>query len=210
VDADTLISRWPFCFHLTAARNLPGIRRSRVLKATDVLLTHAGRLELNGIRRMGDMRLDFGQFDVVLRNQQPLEPTLLELGDGETFADYVRFLNSLVFFWPGDRLRPVREGFEMVEDTVLEDQAILRMPTRSLLAANARVPLWVSPVNAGVGRMLNGRRAQLGRRIYRQLEDADDDMDVVECSYPGEAALPPDSMVSTKLAGPWGFLWGSN
>jgi hypothetical protein len=207
MDMSVFERRWPFCFHVTSKTNLPSIQATRILYASQVLLEFASLPSLVTKRRSDDVQIRVNGFDVVLRNQLPLNPTLVELDDGEHFPDYLTFLSSRVFFWPGHESGPGPDGVRMIQRTAEENQGILRIPTRSLVASNRAQPMWVSEKNAGAGWIEGGRKRRLGRAIYRRLSDTSNDSKVVECSYSLRAMLPEDCTVSRSLAGPWSALF---
>jgi hypothetical protein len=198
---EDLLARWPWCYHVTARPNLSNIARAGCLLPTNDLVARAGQPSLASIRRPRNVRISIAGRPVVLRNQSPLASASLCLPDGITLGDYVRYLNSRVFLWPGDGDTPTGRSLRML--TIDSGQLALRMPTSSLLLANSpRLPC-VSACNAGAtwGDALPVVRsldlfAMVERFSYTASE-------IVEISYPGRVNIPHQTEYAVTIADRW-------
>src|SRR5215475_13248475 len=96
MDLEHLCATWPHSYHVTAGANLGSIRRSRTCGPQGIcsseqivrrLFIDAGRKTFHS----ASMQCS------VIRNQIPLDPTLLDLGPACTLGEYVACLNSQCF-----------------------------------------------------------------------------------------------------------------
>jgi hypothetical protein len=102
-----LLKLRPYVYHITAAANLPAIKRAGSIRCAAALLVDGGRRDLLQTRRRGQTELQVGPDLVAIRDQDPLVPGALDMTDGATLGEYVAYLNSLVYLWPGDEQRPM-------------------------------------------------------------------------------------------------------
>ena len=139
MDLDKFKKARPFLFHLTARANIARIRRSRRLQSTSELLQEAGRQEHSTQRRASHLRLSIGEDEAWLRDQTPLHARNIAFEEGWDLPRLVALLNARVFFWPGGASGPIESGRRHFEhyQSAGEDVMILRVPTSSLLDANA-------------------------------------------------------------------------
>lgn len=195
---------WPCLFHMTAASNLAAILTYRKLFTAHRLLRGASRSALVQLRRDEEVIVELSSFSVVIRSQQPLDPTCLELDGGWTLSRYVQALNSRVFFWPGTETGPVEDGARMVERQKGMGAAILRVPTLSLFRLNRHLPPSFSPHNTGAAWCEEGGKSRRGDNSFLLCDQFEGSgVSVAEVSFEGTIELPPDTLVALSLNGPY-------
>jgi hypothetical protein len=199
-----LINRWSYCYHVTALANLVRVRElGRLVPAAD-LLRAASRVDLIAKRRTEDIALQVGGREVLVRNQIPLNPTALHLECGLSLREYVAYLNSMVFLWPGTELGPSADCFRMFLRSANTVSALLRVPTRSLVETNGSATVRVSTCNAGATWFQDGKRSSRSIDILQAVDQHAGDADAItELSYPHDVRLPVDVEYALSPAGPW-------
>ncbi len=70
----------------------------------------AGQSGLLSTRRTSNTPIKVGGTELLLQSQSPLHEGHVALEGGWTFADLIRELNDMVFFWPGTKDSPGRYG----------------------------------------------------------------------------------------------------
>jgi hypothetical protein len=75
-----LVSVWSHAYHVTCEENLTSIRSSRILRPTVTLLQRTGEVRLIRERRMKELRVLLEGQPIVIRNQLPLDPASMDLG----------------------------------------------------------------------------------------------------------------------------------
>lgn len=198
----------PVVYHLTAARNLARIRRTRVLESAGRLLDAAGRHDLVRARRRGHEIVVVDADEIHIRDQAPLHPGNLRLDSGWTFDEFVTHLNRRVFFWPGTTTGPISYGRRHYERYREENPVVIRASLASLLSANpGRAPA-VCRYNSGSPRCSYGQPSPRGGRTFQAVESADfAAAGVVEIVFEDVVELPTDAEVGSGLTGPWTDLY---
>jgi len=193
---DDFIRLRPFAYHVTSRQNLDPLRSSRRIRAAANLIRDADRLDLLGFRRADEVVLDTSLGQVVLKDQRPLIAANVRLADGWTLGDFVEYLNSYVYFWPGRDRGPIGPGQRLLDHYESEGPAVLRIPTADLLQANAATVPEFCPFNSGAPRFNAGRPAFRGPSLFM---DADrfprGASEVIELAFRGDVTLPSTTMV---------------
>jgi len=207
MNPDYFCAAWPHSYHVTSEANLPSIRRSRMLWPARNLLERANRPQLVHRRRTDDLLLRIETLEVLIRNQIPLDPDLLDLGPACTLAEYIACLNSYVFFWPGTAIGPSDDGVRMFERTNGTRAIVIRVPTRSLLKANAASPKYVATCNTGVTWTERGIKARRGPGVFQCLDEfSEQAIHVCEICFKCEIRLPDSTELGASPTGPWNEL----
>ena len=129
--------------HYTDRRNLEAIRKSGFLRCALSLMTPSEAKVHANEKRPEPLPLS----RAILRDQQPLFPRIV-FSDGATFAEFVKYLNGHVFFWPdtsdGEKYRQsFREKYQHPAHVGL------RCGLRDLRDANPDAEVLFSPYNSG-------------------------------------------------------------
>lgn len=170
VHVDDLVSRIPRLFHTAPAQAWPGIRAHGLLPADRLLELYEvdGAEPLLSRRRPVAHRLAHPVHgEAWLRDQRPMNEAhlgrMLE-GTSMTVAEYLRRINSLVFFWADPaRLERLRDLPRYADQA----QLVLTVDTASLLAVHGdRVVL--TRINSGAALFPSGRR---GPDTFRAIAD---------------------------------------
>jgi hypothetical protein len=198
ITSDEVCRLRPFVFHVTARENTAFLRLTHQIYPTLSSLAIAGRLDLAGLRRTQYVTLRFQDGEVVLKDQKPLIAANTELADGWSFEDFVRYLNGLTYFWPGNDQAPNGAGRRLLSRYEADGPLVLRIPTKDLLDTNAGLQPLFSPFNSGAPRYHSGRRAKRGPDLFRPLaEFPRRASEVVELAFAGNTALPESTMFRT-------------
>ena len=193
----------PFLYHVTAHENLPRLARLRRLDPASALLQAAGRLDLLRVRRGEPVTLRIEEETVVLKDQKPLVGANVALAPGWEFGDLVEYVNSHVFFWPGDALAAVASGQRLLAHYSPESPLLLRMRLRDVLRTNPGIEPLFCPYNSGAPRMNRGRPIPRGPSLFRRASACPRKRhEVVEVGFKGSVVLPE----ATEIAA-GGDLW---
>lgn len=196
--------RRPFLYHLTAATNIPLIRRAGQLKSAAQLFEDAGQPELARIRRRAHTTLAIDGQSVVIRDQAPLHPGNVALGSDWSFEDLVEALNSRVFFWPGNADSPISYGLRHFARYQNEPTAIIRVRLLDIVAANPDRNALVCRYNSGSPRCNAGRASPRSSATFIPISAAPwRSGEVVEVTFAPDVRLPPTAQVATSLADGW-------
>lgn len=193
----------PYAYHLTARANLPAIERTRRLDPSSAIFARANRQDLLRTRRRGmttigrsALRADSPSSEdtdkIIIRDQDPLHAGSCALTDGYSFEDLVEMLNSFVYFWPGTADGPNAYGRRhFARYAKIEDAAVLRIPTASLLAANPTLTPHASAYNSGSPRCSGGRKSPRGPDTFQPFSAFPHTPGkVVELSFAAPVNLP--------------------
>ena len=203
-----LLARRPLVYHVTAPENLASLRRHRILKSAASLLVEGGRSDLLRARRRGPMRLPIGDDPVVVRGHDPLAPGALELTDGSTLADYIAYLNSLVYLWPGSERGPQGGASKLAKARKAAPVLVLRCSVRAPRAYNPGLQFLYADYNAGAAR----DHPTLGKAkrwvsFHRPASEFDAEPgDIKELAVVGSVALPRETECAPSTSGPWAPL----
>ena len=198
-----LVQVYPYCYHVTFATNLLGIRDSRAILSARMLMVEAGRAELVRSIRHTNLILD-GPRSATIRNQRAISPQLLHLPE-TTLGDYISYLNSRTYFYPGGR-KPSYDTVRLWRRADLPS-FILRIPTQSLIRANSQRELLAADCN--VGATWSKSHASVTRRAteFRFLNEYVDSVDLLtELSMLEYAQLPADAEFATRPGDNWMHL----
>jgi hypothetical protein len=199
----------PFLFHLTAFDNLERVRRTGALESAAALIARSDRPGLLRERRPSGERVTVDGAAVHVRDQAPLHAGNVALPPDWEFEDLVEMLNQQVFFWPGGERGPIDYGLRHFGTYADEKSAILRVPFRSIAGANPGNPPRFCRFNSGAPRWSAGRAAPRGPDTFQEAAACDVlPGGVVEVTFQGRAALPPDTQFARGFAGPWQPLFG--
>ena len=208
MSLEPIIAHWTHCYHITSVVNLRGIRLSRVLFPASTLFRSMDHSDLLSCRRTHDVRLRFQSQEILVRNQAPLDPDHIDLGSAETFEEYVAYLNSHVFFWPGTASGPTLDGVRMLRQTAEVNSAMIRIPSRSLLEANEGSIVHLSTCNTGASWVIEGKKSQRGIGVFQRAESFSEPLErIEEISFRGSVNLPDDSECSTGIRQRWCSLF---
>jgi hypothetical protein len=193
----------PFAYHLTARANLPSIERARRLDPAAAIFARANRQDLLRTRRRGMTSVAVGHEKIIIRDQDPLHPGNCALTDGFSFEDLVELLNSFVYFWPGTAEGPNDYGRRhLARYAKIEDAAVLRIPTASLLAANPTLTPHASAYNSGSPRCSGGRKSPRGPDTFLPFANFPHTPGkVIELTFKAPVSLPWRAVEVSTLPG---------
>lgn len=150
MDSEQLIAKHPVLWHLAHADSWPSIERQGLLSSQEIVrrweVPKSDAEQLLSSRRPESVVLDDPTLGrAVLRDQHPLSEARLGpiLTDGMTVAEWLRLLNSMVFFFPEEKgMRTLYAAYSR------EPAVAIRIRTRSLLSLHgSRVRL--AGINTG-------------------------------------------------------------
>lgn len=146
---------------------------------------------------------------ILIRNQLPLDPYSIDLGATVTLAEYVAYLNSFVYFWPGTALGPRENGVRMFERTNGAVSVVIRVSTRSLIDVNRDSLTYVATCNTGAAWTEQGKRSRRGPEVFQSIERfSEQPASIHEICFAGEVRLPEDVEYGTNPEGRWSpFFW---
>lgn len=194
----------PFLFHLTHADNIARLSRTRLLESATRLAAQTAQNELTGTRRREHVQLTIGDEKVVIRDQAPLHKGNMALTDNWTFEQFVRLLNSHVFFWPGTEKGPISYGVRHFQRYEAESPVMLRIGLSSLLEANPKTSLLLAKCNSGSPRWSGGFAAPRGPRTFVPAAAANfRGSEVIEVTALDSIVLPDDTARGSAPGGPW-------
>jgi len=203
LDIQAFTKLRPYLFHATARSNLACIRDERALLSPSLLSGDTAT------QRDKPLMVWRGPFRITLRDQLPLQRGHVQLCGGWTRSDLIEALNARVFFWPGNADEPIAHGTRLMSAYATQDEAVLRIPFRTLLAANPAKPPEFCAYNSGAPRTTAGRKSPRGPAIFTTAARWAFPLSrVVEVAFVRGVALPPDTMI--KTGSNWVPLWNSN
>ena len=208
IELEKLLQLRPVAYHTTGRLNFTSIRDRRALISTKLLVEGSRYASLLVGRRVRSTTIEVNGSNLQIRDQRPLRPGSLQLQIGTTLQRYLDELNRRVFLWPGTATGPVPPGRRHFDHYRQEDPVVVvRVPLRSLLAANSTREFFVEKCNSGAARHNGGRPVERGPNTFYLLKDTCfPPSDVVEFSFIDRVELPPDTEFSTALEGPWEAL----
>lgn len=181
----------PYAYHVTARENATPLRKTRTVRTTADLLAAAGLGHLASTRRKDYLTVGTPDGDVVLKDQKPLIEANTDLRGGWSFADFVRFLNSHIYFWPGTEHAPIGPGRRLLDHYESDGPLVLRVPTADLLRANDSAEPLFCPFNSGAPRYNAGLPAPRGPDLFSQANAFPRRAsEVVELAFRGSVGLP--------------------
>lgn len=158
---EELVQRYPRLWHMADPRNAAGIF-DRGLLCTSELLRLFGirgneRRALEQQRRPESVTLSHSHLGIaVIRDQRPLSIARIatSLTSGSV-ADFLKFINGRVFFWPTESRLITMNTAEAYRET---PQLVFIVDTRSLVLTHGR-RVRLSPINSGATRPFARRRS---------------------------------------------------
>lgn len=204
----------PYLYHLTAARNIGRILRLRRLDCAATLLKAGKRPELIQERRKQGCIVCVDSQQIHIRDQEPLHRENMKLPDDWTFEKWLEYLNSFVFFWPGNAQGPIRPGVAHFNRYADKHPAprLIRIPTQDLLKYNPDSPPRFSRYNSGAPRQSKGKPIPRGPdtftcgSVFSQLHRPWPS-DVVEVAFISSVNLPDTTEMATicraNVPGQW-------
>src|ERR1044072_5841357 len=199
----------PVLFPLPAFGSRERVRRTGGLESAAELIARSGRPGLLRERRRSGERVTVDGAEVHVRDQAPLHAGNVAFPPDWAFDDLVKMLNEQVFFWPASEDGPIPYGRRHFETYADENPAILRVPFRSMVDANPGNPPRFCRFNSGAPRWTRGRAAPRGPDTFQEAGACDvTPGGVVEVTFRGRVALPPDTRVARSFAGSWQPLFG--
>lgn len=182
-----------FAYHLTERLNLPRIQRTSMLESPERLYRAAGE-DVNELRRprRGPKTLVLDGETIHLRDQDPLNLSRLDVSPWTDPGDWCLHVNRHVFFWPGNRDRPIPQGIRHFTRYVGSDVAVLRVSMGDLVRANID-RLRLCAVNSGQT-AARTRRVARGPDTYLPLSRFERSRSRVKELVFHDHALLPSSM----------------
>ena len=168
--------------HYTDARNLDAIKESGILKCALFLMT-PDEAKIHAEKKRAD---SIPLSRAVLRDQQPLYPHIV-LSDGATFADFVKYLNGHVFFWP-DISAGIKSRKSFRTKYQRPDHIGLRCNLQDLRDANQETRILHSPFNSG-STPRSPKKSPRSLNLFQPLE-SHSGRRIVEVVVRGEVRLP--------------------
>lgn len=178
----------PFSYHLTASSNAGEILRLKQLVSAEQIFTQANSMEFISEKRKTSSSVLRDGVNITVRDQAPLHSGNMSLPTGYTFADFVKYLNKHVYFWPGDEFSPIGYGLRHFSRYQDEAPTIFRICTTELFKNNP-APLF-SKCNSGSPRWSRGKIAPRGPDTFTSgLNSNFPKGKVVELVFVDEVAL---------------------
>ncbi len=201
---ESLIHLRPYLYHLTAASNIPHIRKIREIHSAARLFELAHRQDLASVRRKNHKTITVEGEQVTIRDQAPLHPGNVTLGSNWSFGDLVAELNRFVFFWPGNAISPIGYGLRHFQRYRKEDICILCIPFLDLVSANPRCEPFVCRYNSGSPRCSGGKPSPRSAETFRSINRSKlRPGQVVEVAFTPSITLPMSCKVGTLDLKAW-------
>ena len=202
----------PYLYHFTNAGNAELLRRCREMLCTAawVLAANQFRPQVEdvdaflGTARLGPIVLSVRPDCVVTLNDQlPLRNREGFAARRGTYEDFLRCLNGLIFFWPGDEGGPTPKG-SLAETFARRYAAFgcLRVPSAGVWAEGEHAAVQFCTCNSGAPQVRD--RIERGPHIFVACDDAALRLPkVAEVVFPQRLALPEN----TQWRGPGERGW---
>ena len=201
----------PYLYHRTHAPNVPAIRGDGALRSAEDV--RGGPPAADGPRR-GMEEVARGGRTLLITDQRPLALGAIAWEDGWNAARWLRRLDSLVFFWPGDAEGP--KGYAKAHGAKYERGAaaggaapvLLRASFADVLSMNPQLPPLFCRYNSGGPRAQPSGGSPRGGSTFRPAGGADFTPGrVQEVAFDrGPVTLPPCAEVRSGET--WGPLFG--
>lgn len=211
LDERRLLERWPYCWHITDARNAPALRRSRRLTPAAELRRLAGLPPPTVPRRSTDERglRAPGLGAVWLCDQNPLRFEYAAWQHGWNAVRLLDELNRRVFFWAGTAEGPnPRHGQAHFRRNRLDRATVeLRVPAADLFAENPELAPEFATCNSGALSPRSRRYNLRGDDTFRPASRLEGPpAKVSEITFPGTVRLPASTQLRAGEAAPWEAL----
>lgn len=207
MDEIKFIKKREFLYHLTDTRNLNLIIESKSIHSTWKILAWSDLSEQERnkyfeTRRPDHIVVNINGNKIYIRDQRPI--SLIALGkcltDNWSVEDFLKHLNSRVFFWP--TLNRLEVHYDRYRS---ENPTILRFKTSELLELNSHAEY--SHINSGATRpnyYLNGLASSRGKNTFKPAKEFEYNVGkVAEVTFPDSCKLPYTFCISSNPNGPW-------
>lgn len=206
-DLKSLIKLRPFLYHLTAADNVPLLRRTRHLVSTARLLAESNRSELTRIPRRGPLQVPRDDGVVEICDQDPLVKANIDFQSEGTFEDVVENLNRRVYFWPGGQGGPIGHGLRHFKRYQWKRPVLLRAEFALVLKTNPGVIPELCAFNSGAPRCSGGKKSPRGNETFVQATSFPRrPSEVVEVTFVDQIRLPDSTESALSPDGPWSTI----
>ena len=196
---DEFIRLRPFAYHVTHRDNVELLRSSRQIRTAASVIREAGALHLNSLRREHDVAVRMREGTVVLKDQRPLIAANIQLHAEWSLADFVAYLNSFVYFWPGSDRELSGAGRRLLSHYEADGPGVLRCPTADLFSANSHIEPEFCPFNPGAPRFHSGKRAYRGPSLFTTADHFPRRAsEVVELAFRGDIELPDSTQLRSN------------
>ena len=186
-------------YHFTFCENLPFIRRDGALLSAATLLDKCGAGDEKTQKRNRRIKLPCGR---ILRDQFPLTEHLV-FSDGANLAQFVRYLNRHVFFWPDNsRGKKCRDSFRAKYRR--PKNVGLRFGFADLREANPKAEFLYSPYNSGA-MPRNPKKSPRSLCLFQPLQSRGSER-LVEIVVRGKIRLPENTEMEDDN-GKWGLFF---
>jgi hypothetical protein len=126
----------------------------------------------------------------------------MELTAEWSLGEFVEYLNSFTYFWPGNDRGPIGPGQRLLDHYEADGPAVLRIATEDLLHENASMAPEFCAFNSGAPRYHSGKRAVRGPHLFKSAAAFPRRAsEVVEVAFRGDVFLPPTTLV--RRAAEW-------
>ena len=197
---DEFVRLRPFAYHVTHRENVRLLKASGTLRTAASIIQEAGAVHLLGLRRENETVVQLPEGPVVLKDQRPLIAANLALPANWSVADFVEYLNSFVYFWPGWDRGLIGPGQRLLSHYEEDGPGVLRCSTADLIAANPHVVPEFCPYNSGAPRYHSGKRAFRGPNLFMDAARFPRRAsEVVELAFRGDIALPQSTQLRTDV-----------
>ena len=204
------VTRWPWLYHLTAAGNVPAIRKSAALVPAATLFEASDSLDRLRMHRPTSVTLPVTSRQVEIRDQRPLRPGNIRFEAGFDIGDLVELLNHHVFFWPGTADDLSRSGRNHFERYRAEAPAMLRVRFDALLAHASDVEPRFCRYNSGAPRCSRGRRSPRGPGLFIPGSRCTTPVGkIVEVVFRGPVPLALSTEIRSSADAQWDRLFAS-
>ena len=154
------------------------------------------------MRRADAVHLETPDGRIVLKDQRPLIAANMELTPEWSLGEFVEYLNSFTYFWPGNDRSPIGPGQRLLDHYETDGPLVLRVATEDLLRANTPMAPEFCPFNSGAPRYHSGKRAVRGPHLFKAAaEFPRRASEVIEIAFRGDVLLPPTTLM--RSSGGW-------
>ena len=203
---EEFIRKRPYLYHLTSRDNIERIKESFLLKSSSTLISSSGlsdedKEELKQSRRPEGRIISCNGNEVHIRDQKPLiEKSLRKcLTEGMTQEEYIKLLNSKVFFWP-TKSRLKKHYGRYKNDNI----SIIRVSTKDLFEINDHIEY--ANINTGATRSVpfyRGAHPRGPNTFIPASEYTFKTSKVAEVVFPDQCRLPENIEICDSPNGDW-------
>jgi hypothetical protein len=144
------------------------------------------------MRRADAVHLETPDGRIVLKDQRPLIAANVELTPEWSLGEFVEYLNSFTYFWPGNDRGPIGPGQRLLDHYEADGPLVLRIATEELMRHNTAMIPEFCAFNSGAPRYHSGKRSVRGPHLFKTAaEFPSRASEVVEVAFRGDVLLPP-------------------